>query len=83
VNAVRTARTSKNALLLIYPISQHSRGSSTAKGKRADVSLGESLKIPAPDDVTIVGLSLVFPNSDQDQTSRKYWVGTAGQDDER
>ncbi len=83
VNAVRTVRTPKTGLLLIYPISQHSRGTLTAKGKRADISLGDSLKIPTSEDVTIVGLSLVFPNSDQDQTSRKYWVGTAGQDDER
>jgi hypothetical protein len=83
VNAVRTVRTPKVALLLVYPISQKSIGSSSSKGKRADVSLGDSLKIPSSEDVTIVGLSLVFPNSDQDQTSRKYWVGTAGHDDER
>jgi Z1 domain len=83
VNAVRTVRTPKVGLLLVYPISQNSRGSESSKGKRVDVSLGESLKIPVSEDLTIVGLSLVFPNSDQDQTSRKYWVGTAGQDDER
>ena len=83
VNAIRTVRTPKVALLLIYPISQNSIGSETSKGKRADISLGKSLKIPESEDLTIVGISLVFPNSDQDQTSRKYWVGTAGKDDER
>jgi hypothetical protein len=83
VNAVRTARTPHRGLLLIYPISPSSVGSETSTGKRSDISLGKSLEIPTDKNTTIVGLSLVFPNSDQDQTSRKYWVGTAGQNDQQ
>jgi hypothetical protein len=78
--ALRTARDANRGLLVIYPISPASLGSS--RGKRSDKSLGESLGIPNDVDHTIFGLSVVFPFSNEDQSAREYWVGTAGRDGE-
>jgi hypothetical protein len=78
--ALRTARDSDRGLLIIYPISGASIGSS--KGKRSDKTVGQSLEIPEDTDSTIIGLSIIFPFSNDDQSSREYWVGTAGRQDD-
>ena len=77
--ALRTARDANRGLMMIYPISGESIG--TTKGKRHDVTLAKSLGIEATD-TTILGLALVFPFSNEDQSSREYWVGSAGRFEE-
>lgn len=65
-DAARMIRSPKEGLILIYPISPNviaSPGASLTK------SLGESLGHQD----TYVGLALVFPHSDHDQSSRMFW----------
>jgi hypothetical protein len=65
-DAARMVRSPKEGLLLIYPISPNvisTPGASPTK------SLGESLGHKD----TFVGLALVFPHSDHDQSSRMFW----------
>jgi len=70
---VRSSRKKDSGLLLIYPISPDSIGSS--KGKNNSLSLGDAL-FKTSEPCTVIGLALVFPNSEVDIPS--YWQGTAG-----
>jgi len=69
---VRNSRSSENGLLVIYPISPDSVGSSD--GKKSE-PIGQLLEIGV-DPCTIVGVALVFPNSDVEL--KPYWQGSAG-----
>lgn len=69
---VRDSRGKENGLILIYPISPDSTGNSS--GKRAE-KLGDLLFKGKPQ-CTIVGLALVFPNSDVEL--KPFWQGSAG-----
>lgn len=65
-DAARMVRSPKEGLLLIYPVSPNVTVSLGAPPTR---SLGESLGYKD----TFVGLALVFPHSDHDQSSRMFW----------
>jgi hypothetical protein len=75
-DALRTVRSPHKGLLCIYPISVESIGSTN--GKRTDKTLGSGLGILGLNVTTVIGLSLVFPHSNEDQSSREFWIGTAG-----
>lgn len=66
-DAARSARDPKRGLLIVYPISPNNEqgGAVAVEGQ----SLGEALQY----EKTIIGLAFVFPNSNQDLTSRQYW----------
>lgn len=66
-DAARSARDPKQGLLIVYPISPSEEPSEAENS--TDQSLGQALQY----DKTIVGLAFVFPNSNQDQTSRQFW----------
>ena len=75
-DALRTVRHPGKGLLCIYPISPASIG--RTDGKDRTRTLGEALGLKNDQTVTVVGLSIVFPHSNDDQSGREYWVGTAG-----
>jgi hypothetical protein len=74
-NAIRTARSPKNASLVIYPLSPDSKG--VTSGKRLDLTLGEGLFGTSPQH-TVVGVSVVFPNSTVELDV--FWAGKAKAD---
>jgi hypothetical protein len=65
-DAARMIRGPKEGLMLIYPISPNVIAS---PGATLTKSLGDSLGHKD----TYVGLALVFPHSDHDQSSRMFW----------
>jgi hypothetical protein len=69
---VRSSRPNDRGLLMIYPISPDSFGSS--EGKKTE-PIGNLLGIEA-NPCTVVGVALVFPNSDVEL--KPYWQGSAG-----
>jgi len=73
---VRATRPSDSGLLLIYPISPDSLG--TSEGKNQSHSLGQGLFKSSPP-CTVIGLALVFPSSAIQVSS--YWQGSAGRSD--
>jgi hypothetical protein len=79
--ASRQIRPINRGLLLIYPISPFSIGrprqDQSQTGKNNSSTLGSALFRDSNFDRTIIGLSLVFPYSEQ-QTRREYYQGTAG-----
>jgi hypothetical protein len=74
---VRGIRSKEEGLLIVYPISPDSIGST--KGKNCENTIGSVLfrsSLPS----TIIGLAVVFPNSDCEIT--EFWQGSAGKSDE-
>ena len=69
-NALRTARGTRSASLLIYPISPNSIGNTP--GKRSDKTLGEALFQEGADQKTVVGVAVIFPNSEIEID--KFWI---------
>jgi hypothetical protein len=69
---VRESRANDSGLLIIYPISPDSFGSS--EGKKAEPI--RDLLLMGSDPCTVVGVALVFSNSDVELTP--YWQGSAG-----
>ncbi len=65
-DAARMVRSPKEGLLIFYPISPNVI---STPGVSPTKSLGESLG----HEDTYVGLALVFPHSDHDQSSRMFW----------
>jgi hypothetical protein len=65
--AAREVRDPSTGLLLVYPISADSLGSTP--GKSNSSTLGQAIDFNG----TVVGLALVFPYSDVDMSGRKYW----------
>lgn len=73
-DVLRSIRDDKNGLLIIYPISSKSIGSKSSTGKDSETSLGEALELDGQNEtLSIIGLCLVFPNSNHDQSGRQYW----------
>jgi hypothetical protein len=73
-DVLRSTRDDKNGLLIIYPISSKSIGSKSSRGKDSETSLGEALELDGQNEpLSIIGLCLVFPNSNHDQSGRQYW----------
>lgn len=75
--ALRDTRPCERGLLVIYPISPASKGQNqteSKRGKRSDISLGESLLNSDNQDLTIVGLALSFPSSKIDATRSEHFA---------
>ena len=73
---VRSARPKTRGLLVIYPVSPESIGragqTTTDKGKRTDLTLGQALFESREGARTVVGLAISFPISER--TSSAYWA---------
>lgn len=69
----RRMRDPSTGLLMIYPISPNSVRKS--KTEATDKTIGQTLFPEAKEDITIVGLALVFPYSEsEDLADRQYWA---------